>query len=58
MNHYEIVYIPYVHVSVNTDSKFSLECMKNFIPTCLGSLIEIRSMLPLIKVYYCEKKPF
>ena len=55
MNHYEIIYIPCVHVLVNTDHKFSLECMQNFIPTCLGTLTEIKSVLHLIKAYYCEK---
>ena len=55
MNHYEIVYIPYVHVLVNTNHKFSLEHMQNFIPTCLGLLTEIGSVLHLIKVYYHEK---
>ena len=48
--------IPYVHVSVNTDHNFSLECVQNFISTCLGSLMEIESVFHLIKAYYHEKR--
>ena len=57
MNHYKIPMfdIPYVHVLVNTDHKFSLECEQNFIPTCLESLMEIRSIFHSMKVHYCEK---
>ena len=57
MNHYKIYMfdVPYVYVLVNTYHKFSLECMQNFIPTCLGSLTEIGSVFHSIKVYYHEK---
>ena len=58
MNHYNIYMfdIPYVHVSVNADCKFSLVCMQNLMCTqnVLGSLMETGSVLHLIRVYHHE----
>ena len=48
--------IPHIHVSVNTDCKFSLEHEQNFISTCFGSLTEIISIFHLIKAYYCKQE--
>ena len=51
-----MVDISHVHVLVNTDCKFSLVCEQNFIPTCLGSVMEIGSVFHLIKAYYHKRK--
>ena len=59
MNHYKIYMfdIPYVHVLVNADHKFSLVQVQNFICTqdMLESLMETGSMLHSIRAYHHEK---